>query len=58
MFINEHVQSWEKDIYKFRTMFHALNQFNENMIQKCVVGEAWVPAMDIIKLNEVCYVEL
>ncbi|XP_036344559.1 LOW QUALITY PROTEIN: V-type proton ATPase 116 kDa subunit a1-like [Rhagoletis pomonella] len=45
--IAKHLPIWSIKITKMKAIYHTLNYFNIDVTSKCLIGECWVPTMDL-----------
>lgn len=45
--IAKHLPYWSIKITKMKAIYHTLNYFNIDVTSKCLIGEAWVPTLDL-----------
>jgi V-type H+-transporting ATPase subunit a len=47
------LQMWTVMVRKMKGIYHALNMFNMDVTEKCLIGECWVPVEDLQKVRHV-----
>jgi V-type H+-transporting ATPase subunit a len=47
------LQKWTVMVRKMKGIYHALNMFNMDVTEKCLIGECWVPLEDLQKVRHV-----
>lgn len=52
--VSSKVAEWKMQCVKYRAIFTALNKFNFNIAQKCMVVKLWCPVSDERYLSELC----
>ncbi|XP_054725479.1 V-type proton ATPase 116 kDa subunit a1-like isoform X1 [Anastrepha obliqua] len=45
--IAKHLPIWSIEITKMKAVYHTLNYFNMDVTGKCLIGECWVPTLDL-----------
>jgi len=53
MEVARHLHGWGIMIRKMKAIYHALNMFNMDVSQKCLIGECWVPAADLNAVRQI-----
>ena len=43
----KHIKVWLIKIRKLKAVYHVLNMFSDDVTQKCLIAECWVPTADI-----------
>ena len=45
------IKVWFIKVRKIKAIYHALNMFNLDVTQKCLIGECWCPVADLEKIQ-------
>ncbi|KAK0394931.1 hypothetical protein QR680_001017 [Steinernema hermaphroditum] len=45
-------KEWFIQVLKLKAIFHTLNCFNVDVTQKCLIGECWIPKVDVPRVQE------
>jgi V-type H+-transporting ATPase subunit a len=43
----KNIKTWLIKVRKLKAIYHVLNMFNDDVTQKCLIAECWVPTADI-----------
>ncbi|CAB3360792.1 Hypothetical predicted protein [Cloeon dipterum] len=46
------LQKWTVMVRKMKAIYHALNMFNMDVTQKCLIGECWAPLADLQRVRQ------
>lgn len=49
--IAESIRIWSIKVRKIKTIYHAMNWFNIDITQKCLIGECWCPVAQLEKIQ-------
>lgn len=50
--LSKEVTNWTITVKKMKAIYHTLNQFNMDVSNKCLIGECWVPILDLPKVKQ------
>ncbi|CAK1588242.1 unnamed protein product [Parnassius mnemosyne] len=45
--------TWMMQVKKAKAIYHTMNLFTLDITKNCLIGQCWVPDMDLIKVNDV-----
>lgn len=46
------VNDWFTKVRKMKSVYHTLNSFNQDVTQKCLIAECWVPILNMDQLQK------
>lgn len=47
MGVSRELQNWTIMVKKMKAIYHTLNLFNVDVTKKCLIGEGWIPVLDV-----------
>ncbi|XP_037300019.1 V-type proton ATPase 116 kDa subunit a1 [Manduca sexta] len=46
-------RSWVIQVKKAKAIYHTMNMFNMDVTKKCLIGQCWVPSLDVKRVQDI-----